>query len=703
MIEELKQNKKNLMIWISSIIGGITLSFLLLGRSDALIFLKWASLMIILEMLMSPITCIIFDEYIPVGKIIGIIFPSFIVWIFGVIFHVPFTGITCLIIIISVYVIGSIIHKHEFKTIYIKTFNFKYEIVFFFMFLFWAYIIGFMPSSFGTEKFMDYGFMQSMISSTSLPPEDIWFAGENINYYYGGQFYGAFLAKLTHTNAEYAYNLFRALIPALMFTGVLGLVERMTSNFKCGKICSILSASVAVFAGNGHYIVYGLLKPMFQLGENNYWFPDSTRYIGYNPPVETDMTIHEFPCYSFMLGDLHAHMINILTVLLIITLLYSYFKTENKRHIKLIFIGIAWGICNWTNYWDYIIYFVVICITIIISNIFNNATKISLKAYLKKILFDILEFSFIGIISTIPFTLFFESVFNGVGIAKQHSQLYQLLILWGIPLVLSCAFLIVFLKEFFKDKKRNTEDIFCFILTCCAIGLVIIPEIVYVRDIYEATNPRANTMFKLTYQSFIMFSICSGYIIAKLINLKNKFLHVFAYTMAFIHILLFGYFFNAAEAWMPEYMNPSERQGLYSLTFLDTEEFKDEKKGILWLKNQVDAGKIKGTIIEAPGDSYTANERVSVITGIPTVAGWIVHEWLWRDSYEAISERVSDVDKIYNNPESTSSIVDKYDIDYIIFGKREMERYGADKKEAVEKLGEVIYKDDIFSVIKIRN
>ena len=37
------------------------------------------------------------------------------------------------------------------------------------------------------------------------------------------------------------------------------------------------------------------------------------------------------------------------------------------------------------------------------------------------------------------------------------------------------------------------------------MGLILIPEIVYVRDIYEKTAPRANTMFKLTYQAYILF------------------------------------------------------------------------------------------------------------------------------------------------------------------------------------------------------
>ena len=47
-------------------------------------------------------------------------------------------------------------------------------------------------------------------------------------------------------------------------------------------------------------------------------------------------------------------------------------------------------------------------------------------------------------------------------------------------------------------------DLFAVIMGLCAMGLILIPELVYVRDIYENGNARANTMFKLTYQAYIL-------------------------------------------------------------------------------------------------------------------------------------------------------------------------------------------------------
>ena len=77
-------------------------------------------------------------------------------------------------------------------------------------------------------------------------------------------------------------------------------------------------------------------------------------------------------------------------------------------------------------------------------------------------------------------------------------------------------------------------------------------------------------------------------------------------------------------------------------------------------------------VAEAPGDSYTAYERVSTITGLSTPAGWTVHEWLLRDDYDAISDRSTDIDSLYTEGIAIAKkVIKKYNIKYIFFGTRE--------------------------------
>lgn len=185
---------------------------------------------------------------------------------------------------------------------------------------------------------MDYGFMEAMMRSKTLPATDLWYSQGKINYYYGGQYFAVFLTKLSGTKVELTYNLMRTFVAAFAFVLPFSLVHQMTLDMQgrvsgwkknLPSITGFLAGLAVSIAGNMHYVVYAQIIPLIQKlkGEevSSYWFPDATRYIGFNPDVP-DKTIHEFPCYSFVLGDLHAHVVNIMFVLLLLGLLYAWMK-----------------------------------------------------------------------------------------------------------------------------------------------------------------------------------------------------------------------------------------------------------------------------------------------------------------------------------------------------------------------------------------
>ena len=174
--------------------------------------------------------------------------------------------------------------------------------------------------------------MEAMMRSTTLPATDLWYSQGKINYYYGGQYFAVFLTKLSVTKVAKTYNLMRTFVAAFAFAMPFSLVYQMvrdrmygqlTGKKRCVPPIAGLTAGISLsLAGNGHYIVYRWVLPWIQKlqgveSDSGYWFPDATRYIGYNPYREEDRTIHEFPSYSFVLGDLHAHVVNILFVLLL--------------------------------------------------------------------------------------------------------------------------------------------------------------------------------------------------------------------------------------------------------------------------------------------------------------------------------------------------------------------------------------------------
>ena len=99
----------------------------------------------------------------------------------------------------------------------------------------------------------------------------------------------------------------------------------------------------------------------FEIPEE-YSYIDETRYIGYKPEVE-DKTATEVPAYSTLVGDLHAHYVDLVFSLALVGLLAEYFIKEKEEEIKkthLLLIALLLGICKMTNYWDYPIYIVII-------------------------------------------------------------------------------------------------------------------------------------------------------------------------------------------------------------------------------------------------------------------------------------------------------------------------------------------------------
>ena len=310
----------------------------------------------------------------------------------------------------------------------------------------------------------------------------------------------------------------------------------------------------------------------------------------------------------------------------------------------------------------------------------------------------------IGTVVILPFTLNFETMVQGVAVAQNHSLPHQLLILWGLPVILTVTFVIVLLIEKLSGAKQKTvyhfleslklPDMFAMIMGLCAIGLVLIPELVYVRDIYENGNARANTMFKLTYQAYIMFGMTMAYVIFRLIVISyKKILKVMAVIGLVLLIWTWGYFGNSVNAWFGKVMDPSMYQGLNATAFLETS-FPEDAAGIRWLKENITGSPV---VLEANGDSYTEYERVSAMTGLPTVLGWYVHEWLWRNDVANLNEKSGDVELIYTSKDQkqVEELLEEYEVEYVFVGSCERSKYGENlNNEMMQRIGEIVFETD---------
>lgn len=725
-------------------------------KGDVWTFLTWWLLAGVMGMAAMPLTGLLFREFDDKGwmfsKIVAIVVTGFLTWFLTAVKLLKFTTSACVGVSLACGLLFLLLGKAQYKKgiecLPINHLELVYweEVLFLAFFLLWTYLAGFHPAAYGTEKFMDYGFMEAMMRSTTLPAVDLWYSEGTINYYYGGQYFAVFLTKLTGTKVELTYNLMRTFVAGLAFVLPYSLVYQMAKD-RMGKkaagavgwkkavpqISGILAGLSVSIAGNMHYVYYGQIRPWLQklTGQepDSYWFPDATRYIGFNPDVE-DKTIHEFPCYSFVLGDLHAHVVNIMFVLLLLGLLYAWVKMVRKRtydtgepgtkefwekHLlmpQILFAAVLLGMFRWTNYWDFVIYFVVTGGVVLFTNI------VLMKGQGKWVIgvtaAQAAEVLAIGTIVILPFTLNFETMVQGVAVAQNHSLPHQLLILWGLPVILTVIFVISLLAEKLGGVKNKTiykfmkslklPDLFAMVMGLCAIGLVLIPELVYVRDIYENGNARANTMFKLTYQAYIMFGMTMAYIIFRMLVISyRKFLKAAAGIALVCLIWTFGYFGNSVDSWFGEVKDPSKYQGLNATAFLETD-FPEDAAGIRWLKKNIKGSPV---VLEANGDSYTQYERVSAMTGLPTVLGWYVHEWLWRNDVADLNTKSGDIELIYTSKDEkqVKELLEKYNISYIFTGACEREKYGENlNNDLLSGLGETVFRDLNFGtyIVKIK-
>lgn len=724
-------------------------AFLLKG--DVWTFWTWYLLAGVLGIVGMAVTGRLFRGFADKGwmfsKVVSITITGFLTWFLVSVRILKFTTVTCVGITVAFGVVCIFLYERQRRQGYdclpIENLDLVYaeEILFFTVFLLWTYLAGFHPAAHGTEKFMDYGFMEAMMRSKTLPATDLWYSQGKINYYYGGQYFAVFLTKLSGTKVELTYNLMRTFVAAFAFVLPFSLVHQMTLDMQgrvsgwkknLPSITGFLAGLAVSIAGNMHYVVYAQIIPLIQKlkGEevSSYWFPDATRYIGFNPDVP-DKTIHEFPCYSFVLGDLHAHVVNIMFVLLLLGLLYAWMKkvrnttpsVEKQGRKKfwmkqllmpqILAAAMLLGMFHWTNYWDFVIYYVVTGGTVLFMNI------ICLKGDIRRIAAvtaaQAVEIFAIATVIILPFTLQFTTMVQGVRLAQNHSLPHQLLILWGLPTVLTLVFVISLIVEKLKGlehkslyrlmKAVRTPDLFAVIMGLCAIGLVAIPELVYVRDIYENGNARANTMFKLTYQAYIMFGMTMAYVIFRLLIVnRKKILKAIAAIGLVLLLWTCGYFGRSVNSWFGQVLDPSQYKGLNATAFLETD-YVEDVGAIKWLKENIEGSPV---VLEANGDSYSEYERVSAMTGLPTVMGWYVHEWLWRNDVADLNEKSGEIETIYTSTDTArvQELIEKYDISYIFVGSCEREKYGENLNNAgLESLGEIVYQDSDYEtyIVKI--
>ena len=659
-----------------------------------------------------PLTFSIFPKFFDRGyifaKILSLSIITYIIFCLSIIKLLPFTnisifGVLLFVNLLNIYHLFIKKNWSLFKKTFQKIFKFLLleEILFFVVLVAWSIVRSSAPDIEGLEKYMDWGFVNSALRTQFLPPADMWYAGSPINYYYFGHLIFALLTKVSSIPSSITYNLSIATLCSLVFTSAFSLVANLASKHKSFLLAGLFSALLLTFGGNLHPI-YKILKINYTTNNNHfnlqtiqksaesYWYPDATRFIGFDPDIN-NKTIHEFPLYSFVVSDLHGHVNDIPLVLFFLAFLLSYSQTYKKAKIDFELIlgsGLLLSIAYMTNAWDFAVYglFFGIFLLLFQKNIF-----ITLVTGVLTIIFWYLF--------TLPYALNFTPMAEGIKLVDARSPFWQLSILYGGFWLLSLPFVIYVIASIRHRRMRGnldgitSADIFAISLIIVATILIIIPEIIYVKDIYIFEHRRANTMFKLVYQAFIMYSLVSGYILVKF---RKSILYRLLFFVILIAHLIYPYF--AIKSYGDNHPK-KQYWGLIGTDYLK-DQFPDNFAVINWLNTNITR---QPYILEAVGDSYTKYNQISSATGLPTVEGWLVHEWLWRGGFDGPGARSTDVTTIYETTDSAEALalLQKYSVKYIIVGDQEREKYPNLSEEKFLKFSKVVFQSGKTKVYEV--
>ena len=628
------------------------------------------------------------------SKVLGLALTTFVFFVFSSLKVLPISQGSVFIVILAIFVLSLLIYRKNRKEINSDISSKRLailigEVLFFLGLVALSYVRAHQPDIRGLEKFMDFGFINSILRGEFLPPADMWYAGSSINYYWFGHLATALLTKLANIPSAISYNLMLGTILGFGLSSSFSIVSSLFEKFgKKAAIAGILSAFLLTLGGNFHTPYYVLKN-----GYEKYWYPDATRFIGYNPDTN-DKTIHEFPSYSFIVSDLHAHVLDFPFVLAFLALLLSQVKFADKKRFltpQLIALGLMAGIMFSTSTWDFGIYLIVSALAFLMSNI--SETGLGLKTLWSSVK-PTLVVVVVGLISASPFILNFDSIAQGISLVNTKTPVWQLLVLWGFPLVVS----VLYFLRLARNREISQAEGYILSLLTASWVLIALPEIFYVKDIYSGSHQRANTMFKLTYQAFVMFYLSSGYIIVSTLGAIKKF-HFRLLSALTASVVIYSLLVSPYFGIKSYYGELKTYRGLSGSTWLSAF-FPGEDAAVLWFNKNVRG---QPTILEAPGDSYTDYNVVSSYTGLPTVSGWFVHEWLWRGSPEIPQERVNDITTIYlsKEPNEAKRLLNKYNVEYVIVGNFERERFPNLDETKFADVGKLVFSSEATRIYQV--
>jgi YYY domain-containing protein len=537
----------------------------------------------------------------------------------------------------------------------------------------------------------------------------------------------AIVVKLTGVAPDEGYNLAVALILALTASAVftVGATLWAAARGAPGAIGAGLGAvGIVVVAGN----LDGARQLIADGGP-------LAAYDWFAPSRVIEDTITEFPWFSFLLGDLHAHLLALPFTLLALAFVLQVVldgprvSPRGRAVFETLGVALALGMLYTVNAWSY----PVMAGLLVLGTVgwMRDGRSLAGRAAAARWLPAVIALSALIVL---PFHLTFDPAAKGIGVVPDGrgfaGWLRDMALLYGC---IAAPVALLFLGRV-RETARPWRNV-AWIAVGAAFGLSILagldyahvgllaaallvalhaltapalapalravwllaaggiacllgPEVLYVRDEFDHSDLyRMNTVFKLGYQAWVFLGLAAiGALAWRRVWLPRRGFRVLVG-------LVIAAGFTAAAVY-PIAGTYARKDGFDRSPTLDglgwlRDRAPGDVAAIDWLNDHARSGEV---VLEAVGDDYSAfgHGRISTFTGLPTVLGWPGHELQW--GHDAGSRR-DDVARMYKEagPAETLPLLRRYGIRYVVVGRLERTDYGDEGIAKWDALGHRVF------------
>ncbi len=494
--------------------------------------IRWWAILFLLGIIAFPLTNSLLrslpDKGYAFSKMVGLLGLSFIFWLLGSLGFLQNTQGSILLSLVILLLIAILVYVNDRRgdnpvdslNVWFRN-NWRYvlvvEAIFLFIFISWAFVRAQNPAVVATEKPMDFAFLNASSRSPNMPPLDPWLSGFAISYYYFGYLMTSVIARLAAVPEALAFNLGLAWLVAGTAIGAFGVIFNLVmadskKRYRAALLAGVVAAFAVPVAGNLEILLE--IGYANRIGSNELWswldirdlndlsnVSDTPRYTTsqwwwwrssrviheyhLSGRAEEGLEpIAEFPSFSFVLGDLHPHVLALPFSFLALAVaqtwwlhtdhpsfdLRSLFQKQGlRKQLKnwppdgwqlLVFTAVVLGGLSFLNTWDVLIYLFLVVGAFVLARWRDTGDIRSQVIY--RVIPTTIVLVFLAFILYLPFYLGFRSQAGApflLPMSMMPTRFAHYLVIFGMPLIAVVSLLgsLAYrsLKQSSKESRRN--------------------------------------------------------------------------------------------------------------------------------------------------------------------------------------------------------------------------------------------------------